>query len=68
MWQWYESTPAADIAVNRHQSSISSLESYSTSKYPQLEWGWKRLEWGWNALKWFTPVPGLAPSSVTTEV
>ncbi len=27
MWQWYESTPVADIAVNRHQSSISSLES-----------------------------------------
>ena len=52
MWQWYESTPVADIAVNRHQSSTSSLESYSTSKYPQLEWGWKRLEWGWNALKW----------------
>ena len=26
-WQWYESTPVADIAVNRHQSSISSLES-----------------------------------------
>ncbi len=25
--QWYESTPVADIAVNRHQSSISSLES-----------------------------------------
>ncbi len=31
-----ESTPVADIAVNRHQSSISSLKSYSTSKYPQL--------------------------------
>ena len=27
MWQWYESTPVADIAVNRHQSGISSLES-----------------------------------------
>ena len=27
MWQVYESTPLADIAVNRHQSSISSLES-----------------------------------------
>ena len=26
-WQWYESTPVADIAVNRHQSGISSLES-----------------------------------------
>ncbi len=25
MWQVYESTPLADIAVNRHQSSISSL-------------------------------------------
>ncbi len=36
MWQWYKSTPVADIAVNRHQSSISSLESYRTSKYPQL--------------------------------
>jgi hypothetical protein len=37
MWQWYKSTPVADIAVNRHQSSISSLESYRTSKYPQLK-------------------------------
>ncbi len=27
MWQVYESTPVADIAVYRHQSSISSLES-----------------------------------------
>ena len=27
MWQVYMSTPWADIAVNRHQSSISSLES-----------------------------------------
>jgi hypothetical protein len=27
MWQWYESAPVADIAVNRHQSSISGLES-----------------------------------------
>ena len=27
MWQVYKSTPLADIAVNRHQSSISSLES-----------------------------------------
>ncbi len=26
-WQWCERTPVADIAVNRHQSSISSLES-----------------------------------------
>jgi hypothetical protein len=26
-WQWYESTPVADIAVNRHQSGISILES-----------------------------------------
>jgi len=58
MWQMYkpESTPLAITPTNRHQSrrscSISSLESYSTSKYPQLEWGWKRLEWGWNALKW----------------
>ncbi len=36
--QAYESTPfkLAVIAVNRHQSSISSLESLSTSKYPQL--------------------------------
>jgi hypothetical protein len=25
MWQVYESTPLADIAVNGHQSSISSL-------------------------------------------
>ena len=36
IWQACESTPVADIAVNRHQSSISSLESLSTSKYPQL--------------------------------
>ncbi len=36
IWQAYESTPLAVIAVNRHQSSISSLESLSTSKYPQL--------------------------------
>ncbi len=36
MWQWYESTPVADIAVNRYQSGISSPESYRTSKYPQL--------------------------------
>ncbi len=37
-WQGYEGTPGADIAANRHQSSISSLESLgtSTSKYPQL--------------------------------
>ncbi len=28
-----------DIAVNRHQSGISSLESYRTSKYPQLARG-----------------------------
>jgi hypothetical protein len=41
MWQWYESTPLAVTAVNRHQSSISSLESLSTSKYPQLSWGGK---------------------------
>ena len=27
IWRVYESTPVADIAVNRHQSSISSLES-----------------------------------------
>ena len=27
MWHVYQSTPWADIAVNRHQSSISSLES-----------------------------------------
>ncbi len=27
MWQWYERTPMADMAVNRHPSSISSLES-----------------------------------------
>ncbi len=36
IWQACESTPVADIAVNRHQSSISSLESLGTSKYPQL--------------------------------
>ena len=30
-WQWYESTPVADIAVNRHPSSISSLEPRSRS-------------------------------------
>jgi hypothetical protein len=36
IWQASESTPLADIAVNRHRSSISSLESSSTSKYPQL--------------------------------
>ncbi len=36
MWQWYESTPVADIAVNRHHSGIISPESYRTSKYPQL--------------------------------
>ena len=36
IWQACESTPVADVAVNRHQSSISSLESLSTSKYPQL--------------------------------
>ena len=39
MWQWYESAPVADIAVNRHPCSISSLESLSTSKYPQLPVG-----------------------------
>jgi hypothetical protein len=27
IWQVYESTPLANIPVNRHQSSISSLES-----------------------------------------
>ncbi len=27
IWQEYESTPVANIPVNRHQSSISSLES-----------------------------------------
>jgi hypothetical protein len=36
IWQACESAPGADIAVNRHQGSISSLESLSTSKYPQL--------------------------------
>ena len=36
IWQAYESTPLAVTAVNRHQSSTSSLESLSTSKYPQL--------------------------------
>jgi hypothetical protein len=52
IWQACESTPLAAIAVNRHQSSISSLESLSTSKYPQLKIG--RLirppgkgRWGW---------------------
>ncbi len=35
-WQVYESTPLAVTAVNRHQSSISSLESISASKHPQL--------------------------------
>jgi hypothetical protein len=40
IWQVHESTPLAIIPINRHQSttssSISSLESYSTSKLPQL--------------------------------
>ncbi len=35
----YEITPLANITVNRHQSGISSLESYRTSKYPQLLMG-----------------------------
>ncbi len=37
--QVYESIPVVTdgiIPINRHQSSISSLESYRTSKYPQL--------------------------------
>ena len=37
IWRVYESTPLAYITVNRHQSGISSLESYRTSKYPQLQ-------------------------------
>ena len=36
-WQWYESTPVADIAVNRHQSSISSLESLKYFEVPTTQ-------------------------------
>ena len=36
MRQVYESTPVVIGPIYGHQSSISSLESYRTSKYPQL--------------------------------
>ncbi len=34
MWQVHKSTPLADIAVNRHQSSISSLEMLKYFEVP----------------------------------
>ena len=39
----YKSTHRPIVPINRHQSSISSLESLSTSKYPQLLVPWKQV-------------------------